>query len=153
MRRAYSLIGWFVVLFGVWLVLVGTIQSTEVYAGLAAAAAGALFAELLRARGLLDFAVDAPTLAKTWKAPGLILLDLGVIVFELARAVAARRRVRGTWADVDFPVRPGAVGRWQRLWGVALANGYANSVIVDYADDKATMHVFRTDVVTGKTVL
>jgi len=152
-RRATSLVGWFAVLFVVWAVLVGTIQSTELYAGLAAAAAGAVVAEILRSRRLLEFEVDALTLAKVWKAPGLILLDVGVVAFELGRALAARRRVLGTWVDVDFPVRGGARGRWQRLWGVALANGYANSVVLDYADGKATMHVLRTDVITGKTVL
>jgi hypothetical protein len=151
--RAYSLLGWFVVLFVVWAILVGTIQSVELYAGLAAAAVAAVLAEVLRTRGLLDFSVDLPALAKIWKAPGLILLDIGVITVELVRAGVRRERIRGSWVEVDYPVAPGARGRWQRLWGVALANGYANSVVLDYSDDKATMHVFRDDVITGKTVL
>ena len=153
MNRVVSLIAWWIALFGVWLVLLGTVQSTEVYAGLAASAVAAVLAEILRSRGLLDFAVDLPSLAKAWKAPGLIVLDVGVVTVELVRALAAGRRVRGRWVEVDFPVRAGRTGRWQKLWGVALANGYANSVIVDFADGKAAMHVLRTDVVTGKTVL
>jgi hypothetical protein len=152
-RRITWFVGWFGTLWLLWEVLSGTVQSLEMYAGLAAAGVGALLAEILRMRGLFPFEVDPKTLAKAWRAPALIVLDVGVVTWALLRAVVTRRRIAGEWVEVPYPLREGPRGRWQRLFGVALANGYANSVVTDYRDGRALMHALTTRVITGRSVL
>jgi len=152
-RRAYSLLGWFVFLALVWAILVGTTQSTELIVGLAAAAVGALFAELLRSLGLFEFAVEPRLLAKAWKLPWLVPFDFLLVTYVLIASLAAGRRVRGSWLTTPFPTEPGDQGRWQRAFAVGTANGAANAVIVDLDHDEALLHSLRPDVFSGRTVL
>jgi hypothetical protein len=153
MRRATSFIGWLVALEIVWALVVGTTQSTELIVGLGAAALGAVFADQLRARGLLSFSVEPRLLAKLWKLPWLVLFDFGLATWVLVSALAHRRRVRGTWVTVPFPTEQGARGRWQRAFGVAASNGAANALVVDLAGDEALLHALRPDVFSGRSVL
>jgi hypothetical protein len=152
-RRAYSLLGWFVALEVVWAVLVGTTQSTELIVGLAAAAVGACFAELLRSRGLLDFDVDGALLAKAWKVPWLVPFDFLVVTWVLARSLARGQRVRGEWLRVPFPTEAGPRGSWQRAVGATLSNGAANALVVDLDHDEALLHALEPSVFSGRTVL
>ena len=153
MRRAYSLLGWFVFLELVWAVLAGTTQSTELIVGLAAAALGAVFAELLRSRGLLAFAVEPRLLAKAWKLAWLVPFDFLLVTWVLLGELARGRRVRGSWLTAPFPTEPGDRGRWQRAFAVGTANGAANALIVDLDHDEALLHALRPDVFSGRTVL
>src|SRR3954469_9963736 len=137
----------------VWALLVGTTQSTELIVGLAAAAVGAAFAELLRSLGYFRFRVERKMLAKAWKLPWLVPFDFGVVTWTLVRSLARGRRVRGEWVRVPFPTAPGAKGRWQRAFGVTTANGAANAVVVDYGDDDALLHSLERRVFSGRTVL
>lgn len=153
MARVASFLVWFVALELVWGVVVGTTQSTELIAGLAAAAVGAAFAELLRSLGMLGYRIDPALLAKAWKLPLVVLFDFGVIVWVLARSLARGRRVRGRWVRVPFRTQPGDTGRWQRAFGVATSNGTPNAMVVDYTDDEALLHVLEPRVFSGRTVL
>jgi hypothetical protein len=153
MRRACSLIGWTVALEVLWALLVGTTQSTELIVGLGAALLGAVFAEVLRTRGLLSFSVDPRLLAKCWKLLWLVPFDFALATWVLVSSLARGRRVRGTWATVPFPTAPHARGRWQRAFGVATSNGAANAIVVDLDDDEALLHALRADVFSGKSVL
>jgi hypothetical protein len=152
-RRATSLLLWFLVLEGLWAVLVGTRQSTELIAGLAAAAIGAAFAEVLRSRGLLAYAVDPGLLAKAWKLPWLVPFDFAVVTWVLVRSLARGRRVRGSWVTVPFPTEPGPRGRWQRAFGTTLANGAPNALPVELRGDEALMHALAPGVFSARTVL
>jgi hypothetical protein len=151
--RLVSFLVWFLALEVLWAVLVGTTQSTELIVGLAAAAVGAAFAQLLRSLGLLGFRVERGLLAKAWKLPWLVPFDFGVVTWTLARSLARGRRVRGTWVRVPFPTEPGPAGRWQRAFGVATSNGAANAIVVDLDDDEALMHALEPGVFTGRMVL
>src|SRR4051794_27892048 len=144
--RVTSILFWFLLLTVVWVVLLGTSQSTEVIAGLCAAAVGVVFVELLRAQGLLRFRAEPRLLAKAWRLPWLVAFDFGLVTWELVRALARGRRVRGTWVTVPFETEPGPEGEWQRAFGVATANGAANAVVVDLEGDRALMHALRPDV-------
>jgi hypothetical protein len=144
---------WFGFLVLVWAVLVGTTQSTELFAGLAAAAVGAAFAEVLRARGLFAYAVEPRLLAKAWKLPWLVAFDFLLVTWVLVSSLARARSVRGEWVTVPFPTEPDARGRWQRAFAVATSNGAANAIVVDLEDDVALLHALRPDVFSGKTVL
>jgi hypothetical protein len=153
MPRALSFLVWFAALFLLWAVLVGTTQSTELLAGLAAAAIGAAFAEVLRSLGLLEYRVDPGLLLKAWKLPWLVPFDFAVATWTLVRSLARRERVRGRWVRVPFATKPGATGRWQRAFGVAASNGAANAIVVDVADDEALMHALEPGVFSARTVL
>jgi hypothetical protein len=153
MGRVVSFLVTFVVLEVLWAVLVGTTQSTELIVGLAAAAVGAAFAELLRSLGLFGFRTHAGLLAKSWKLPWLVPFDFGLATWVLVRALIRRRRVSGTWTRVPFPTDPGDKGRWQRAFGVATSNGAANAIVVDLDRDEALLHALEPGVFSGKTVL
>jgi hypothetical protein len=153
MRRAASLLGWFAALEVLWAILIGTAQSTELLAGLGAAALGALAAEALRTQGLLVVAPDVRLAAKAWKLPWLVPFDFAVVTWVLVRSLSQGRRVRGSWVSVPFRTDPGAKGRWQRAFGVATANGAANAIVVDLRDGEAEMHALAPDVFSAQTVL
>jgi hypothetical protein len=152
-RRAASLLIWFALLEGLWAMLVGTQQDTELAAGLVAAAVGAVFAEILRSRGLLPFTTDLRLLGKAWKLVWLVPFDFLLVTWILIRSVAQGRRVRGEWVRVPFVTDAGSVGNWQRAFGVAASNNAANALVVDFEDDEALLHALAPDVFSGKSVL
>jgi hypothetical protein len=151
--RLVSFLVWFVALEVLWAVLVGTTQSTELIVGLAAAALGAAFAQLLRSLGMFGLRVERGLLAKAWKLPWLVPFDFGLVTWMLFRSLARGRRVRGEWVRAPFPTEPGPAGRWQRTFGVATANGAANAVVVDLDGDEALLHSLEPRVFSGRTVL
>jgi hypothetical protein len=153
MRRVGSFLGWFAALALLWAMLVGTTQSTELLAGLAAAATGAAFVEVLRLLGLLEYRVDPGLLLKACKLSWLVPFDFGVATWTLVRSLARGERVRGRWVRVPFPTEPGPTGRWQRAFGVAASNGAANAVVVDVDSDEALMHALEPGVFSARTVL
>jgi hypothetical protein len=152
-RRALSFAAWLVALEGLWAVLVGTRQSTELIAGLGAAAAGAAFAEALRSHGLLVISPDPRLLARAWRLPWLVVFDFGLVTWVLVGSLARGRRVRGRWVRVPFRRAPGPRGRWQRAFAVATSNGAANALVVDFRDDEALMHALEPKAVSARTVL
>jgi hypothetical protein len=152
-RRVVAFAWWFAGLEVLWAVLVGTRQSTELIAGLGAAAVGAGFAQLLRSEGLLDYAVDRRLLAKAWKLPWLVPFDFGVATWVLARSLARGRRVRGRWVTVPFPTAPGATGCWQRAFAVATSNGAANALVVELDEDEAVLHALEPSIFSARRVL
>ena len=154
MRRAASLLVWFALLEGLWVSLVGTAQDTEVVAGLAAAAVGALFAEALRSQGLLAFHADLRLLAQAWKLPHQLVFDFGVVTWVLVRSLAGGRPVRGAWVEARLEPAPGAVGAWRRAFGVVVGTATPNAVVVDIEDDgRALLHSLEPRVKTGRVVV
>lgn len=153
MRALSSFAVWFAALEVVWLLLVGTFQSTEVIAGLGAAALAAAFAELLRRRGLLSYRVAPGLLVRAWRLPMLVAFDFVLVTRVLVTAMARRRRVSGSWVRVPFEVEDGPRGRWQRAFAVATSNGAANAIVVDLDDGDAVMHALRPDAFTASSVL
>lgn len=67
MRRAASWLVWFAGLFALWLLLVGTVASPEVAAGLVAAAIGATGATVAARLGPLNLQVERRSLAVVWR--------------------------------------------------------------------------------------
>jgi hypothetical protein len=152
-RRAASLLIWAALLEGFWALLVGTQQDTELAAGLPAAAIGAIFAEVLRTKGLLPFTTDFRLLGKAWKLPCLLVYDFFLVSWVLLAALARRERVRGVWVRVPFPTDAGSVGNWQRAFATATSNNAANALVVDFDDDEALLHALRPEAFTARTVL
>lgn len=153
MRRAASLVAWFAALTGLWLLLVGTRQSMEVEAGLAAAAVGAVFAEALRSQGLLAYATDLRQLPKVLNLVWQIVFDFLVLTWVLGRSLARGRRVEGVWLTVPYPTDDGARGRWQRAFGAIAGTATPNAIVVDLDRGEALLHSLEPGVSTGREVV
>jgi hypothetical protein len=152
-RRAARFLAWFVALELLWGVFVGTIQSTELIAGLGVAALGALFVEALRAHDLLGFRLAPGIVARAWRILPQAVFDFGVVTWVLVRALARGRRVRGEWLTIDFPTADGPRGRFERAVTVALENETANAIVVDLDGGKALLHSLDTSVSSGRSLL
>lgn len=96
-RRAASSAAWWLVLFGFWLLLVGTTRWVELVAGACAAALGTVLAEALRAQRLLGFRLEARWLARTWRLPLEIARDFAVLAWALLLHVTRVRPVRSAY--------------------------------------------------------
>jgi len=152
-RRTLSLLVWFALLEALWALFVGTRQGTELVAGLIAAAAGALLAELLRSHGLLAFTPDPRLLARAAQVPYAVVFDFCLVTRVLMRALARGQRVRGQWVRAPFPTASGSAGRWQRVFGVVAGTAAPNAIVVEVRDDEAWLHSLEPRVWTGKSVL
>ena len=153
MLRAARFLAWVAGLELLWLVLVGTTQSTEVVAGLGAAVVGACFVEVLRTHGLLGFRLAPGIVVRAWRIPGQVVFDFALVSWLLLRALARRRRVRGEWVTIEFPTADGPRGRFERALTVALANETPNAIVVDVAEGKALLHSLDASVRTGRSLL
>lgn len=153
MRRAGSLLTWFALLFGLWELLVGTFQHTEVYAGLIAAAIGAVFALLLRELGLLRFTLAPATAVRVVKLAWQLPVEFLVLTWVLVVSIARGRRVRGRWVRTDFANRAGARGRWERAFGIALGTSTPNAIVVDISDGEAMLHSLAPGLPGGREVI
>jgi multisubunit Na+/H+ antiporter MnhE subunit len=152
-RRVRSLLVWFVLLEGLWALLVGTRQSTELVAGLAAAALGAVFAEILRSRGLLAYRTDPRMLAKLGSVVWQVPFDFAVLTWVLLRSLAHRRRVEGVWLTVPFATADGDLGRWQRAFATTCGTATPNAIVVDLDRDEALLHSLEPRVKTGREAI
>jgi hypothetical protein len=98
--RSWAL--WWLVLFGLWVVMEGTNEAMELAAGGGAAALGAALLELLRRWGLLRFAPSGAAIASGARLPGQILREFWILTVSLALDLARVRRVRSAWVAVPF---------------------------------------------------
>lgn len=150
MRRVASLLLWLVLLEGLWTMLVGTTQSTELVAGVIAAGVGAALAETMRTMGLLRFRTDPRLLVQAWKLPWQIVFDFAVMTWVLVRSLAHGRRVRGEWLVVPFPTSTGAQARWQRAFAATVGTATPNAIVVDLDRGEAMLHSLEPRVPTGR---
>lgn len=153
MHRAARFVVWFASLEVLWLVFVGTTQSTEVVAGLIASAIVALFVEALRAVGLLRFRLSPPAVARAWSIPGHVAFDFVLVLWLLVSSLARGRRVRGRFLTVPFEDAAGPEGRFLRALTATLENESSNGMVVDIHDGHVLLHSLDTRVSTGKQVL
>ena len=153
MRPAVRIIVWAASLEALWLVLVGTIQSTELAAGGIACVVTVCLVEGLRALGLLEFTPSLRIAARAWSAPPEVVFDFGLVLWILVREVARGRRVRGAWVEIDYPAEPGGAGRFQRALAATLENETANGMVVDLDHGRALLHSLDTRSSTGRRVL
>lgn len=137
----------------VWMVLVGTTQSTELIAGGIASAITALFVEALRRLDLLGFSPSFRIAARAWSIPGQVVFDFVLVGWILVRALARGRRVRGEFVRIEYPMEAGRVGRFQRALAATLENETANGMVVDLDKGTALLHSLDTRVSTGRSVL
>lgn len=153
MPRVLRFVVWFCCLELLWLVFVGTTQSTEVIAGLIASAIVALFVEALRATGVLGFRILPGALVRARSVPAHTVFDFVLVLWLVLRAVWRRERIRGRWLSVDFEDAEGPRGRFLRALAATLENGTSNGMVVDLDGGRALLHSLDTRVATGRKVL
>jgi len=146
-------VAWTCALEVLWLVFVGTTQSTELVTGAIASAVAALFVEALRAAGLLRFRASARAVASAWAIPGHVVFDWVLVYVILVRSLARGRRVRGVWLTVPYEDEPGPRGRFRRALTAAIENESANGMVVDLDGGRALLHSLDTSVSTGRQVM
>jgi len=93
---------WWLVLFGLWVVMEGTNEAMELAAGAGAAALAATLAEVARRQGLLAFAPQPLWLFRAWRLPHRLLYEFALVTWALVPRFAGRPS-RGRWAASPFP--------------------------------------------------
>ena len=113
MNAARSLALWWLLLFGLWVVLVGANEEMELGAGAGAAALAAVLVELLRRQRLLSFAPPLRDLLPALAIPWHVVRDFGYLTAALVLHVLRIRRVASAWIAV--PLRAPADGATARV--------------------------------------
>jgi Na+/H+ ion antiporter subunit len=126
MRRLGAWLSWFALLFGLWLLLVGTVQDVELIAGLCAGALGATAADVVRSLGLLRFRVEWRWLRLAWRPLLCVVPEFFLVLAALVR------RPRGRFRTIEFPTGGERAADSGRRAFVVLASSLApNRLAVD----------------------
>jgi len=138
--RSWAL--WWLVLFGLWVVVEGTNEAMELAAGAGAAALAATLAEALRRQGLLAFAPELRWLLRSWRVPHRLLYEFALVTWALVPRLTSRPS-RGRWTASPFCVG-GADARsaGNRAAALVLENVTPNTMAaeVDREHDAALKH-------------
>jgi hypothetical protein len=137
-----SWVSWWLVLFGLWIVLQGDLEAMELWAGAGAAAVAATLAEAARRQGLLAFAPQLRWLAPTWRLPHRLLYEFALVTWALAPRIAGRPS-RGRWAASPFPAGgTDARSAGNRAAALVVENVTPNVMAaeIDRDDDAALKH-------------
>jgi hypothetical protein len=144
---------WVVGLELLWGVYVGTTQSTELISGLIASVLTAIFVEVLRRRGLLEFSPRLRVIRRAWTIVPHVFFDFFLVLWILLRDLARGRRVRGVWVAVEYEEEQGRAGNFLRAMSAALENETPNAIVVDLNNGRALLHSLDTRPSTGREVL
>jgi hypothetical protein len=132
LARLRSAAIWWLALFGLWLLFVGTRERYELIGGACAAAVGAAFADALRGQGPLRFRFEEVGWPATRGVPWKIVRDFGILVWALALHLTGARSVRSAYVAVPFPAgRSDASSAGRRTLATVLGTITPNSVVVD----------------------
>jgi multisubunit Na+/H+ antiporter MnhE subunit len=142
MRRAYTWLGWWVLLMGLWVAVDDSIGLAELGAGAAVAALGALLSELAFQQAGTRIVVRLRWLSKVVQLPGQVLGDT-VLVFR----ALWRRLVHGEQPPSGFrelPVRYGDdsdAGVTRRVLLIGASSLAPNTFVLGLDKDRDVMVV------------
>ncbi|MGH7904078.1 MAG: Na+/H+ antiporter subunit E [Candidatus Dormibacteraceae bacterium] len=102
---------WFVLLFGLYLLLVDTLIIPELGVGLASAALGATGVEAIRKQGRIGFAPRWRWLLALRVLPGRVLVDLARVFGVLGQGAIRRQAPRGAVLGIPYDAGEGDDGR------------------------------------------
>jgi multisubunit Na+/H+ antiporter MnhE subunit len=119
-------------LFGLWMLLAGSVAASEIVVGLLAAAIAAAAVEVVRRQGLVRFRPDPRWLLRVRFIPWRTVREFAMVTGALGRSLLGRRVV-GRFIAVDAPVR-GSDGRSvaRRALMAVGASVAPNSYVVDF---------------------
>ena len=141
MRTAARLVGWWLVLWGVWLLYVGQHHAQEVVAGAVAAALSTALALGVARAARSRYRLDPQPLTRAWRLPWNVVRDFAVVSIALVHG-----RPRGAWETIELPVRgddPRSAGRRALL--AVLASIAPNTYLVDIDRERGVAHVHNLD--------
>lgn len=136
MKHVFAWLGWWVALFWLWLLLVGEWNREQLVAAAIAAAIAGGVAELARSR--TGFAAPLPlrVLAEVPQALGMVVVDFGILVWELLASVGRRRVGRGELVSRELPRGSWVTqGTGPRAWTVLVASYSPNAYVVEVDPD------------------
>ncbi len=125
-------LGWWLALFGLWLLLVGEWNGEQVVAAAIAATIAASVAEFARKRTGLSAPLPLRVLAEVPAVLGMVFVDFGILTWALFAGIARRRIVRG-----ELIARESPRGSWvtqgtgPRAWTVLVASFSPNAYVID----------------------
>jgi hypothetical protein len=147
--RLRSIALWWLALFGLWLLFVGTRERYEAIAGVCAAAAGAAFAEALRRERLFGFQFELGWVAKASAVPWRVVRDFGILAWALFLHLARVRPVRSAYVAVPFPAgRRDAAAAGRRALATVLGTVSPNGIVIDIDTERKV--ALRHDLVPGR---
>lgn len=130
-----------VLLFGLWLLLAGTLAGSEIVVGLVAAAIAATAVHVVLGQRLVRFHPDPRWLRRAWILPWRAVVEFGLLVMTLWRTVALHRRVIGRFRSVPFPVGGSDSRSAARRALFTVGASFApNTYVVDFEEDRVLVH-------------
>jgi multisubunit Na+/H+ antiporter MnhE subunit len=129
-------------LFALWMLLAGTVAISEIVVGVVGAAIAATAVEVVRRQRLVRFRPDPRWLRYLWRVPWQTLKEFGLVMWTLWRVMVLRRRARGRFVALRFPVG-GSDSRSaaRRAVFTAGASFAPNTYVVDFERDEGVVVV------------
>jgi multisubunit Na+/H+ antiporter MnhE subunit len=134
---AVSLLAWWGVLAGLWMLLVDTVSTAEVLCAVVAAAVGAIVTRLVFASETVRMRARASLAAAVLRQLARVPGDLWLLALVLARALAGRRQ-RGRFHRIALELPASASGNGRRA-GIELAGSLAPNTIVLGVDERGVI--------------
>jgi multisubunit Na+/H+ antiporter MnhE subunit len=129
-------LGWWCVLFPLWLVFVGAWDLYDGVAGVAAAAVAATAALVVRELGLLSFRPRVGGFSGFARVPLQVFADFGILAVALVRTLAGRP-VRGIFLAKKLPTGGrGSEAAFARALAAIAATYSPNAYVVDVDLDR-----------------
>jgi hypothetical protein len=147
-KHVAAWVTWWLVLFWLWLLLVGQWNREELVAAAIAATIAATLAELARTRTGFSARIPLSGLADLPKALGMVVVDFGILVQALVRSVVRRRVVRGELFTRELTDKSRAEGTGPRAWTTIVASYSPNAFVLDI--DPETRGVVLHDLVRNR---
>ncbi|HKF80218.1 MAG TPA: hypothetical protein VKB17_05280 [Thermoleophilaceae bacterium] len=140
LERTAFFVAWWLVSFGLWMLLVFKTEGAEFVAGAVAATLSATAAEVVRSKGYAPFAPDLRWALALLRVPGEIVVDSARIFRALALAVWRREPIEGCYRTVHFAEAEGGDPRTLARAVVAKWLGCVspNTVVVGFDEPRET---------------
>lgn len=132
-RGAAAYAAWWIGLFWLWMLLVGSWDRIDLAAGAIVAAVAAAIAETARRASRVELSVPLEVVRAAASTPLTVFTDFGILVLALARSLARRRVVRGRYLARSFDPGPRTTtrGKSRRAWTVLLGGYSPNAYVID----------------------
>jgi hypothetical protein len=142
MRALVRWLGWWLVLFGIWLAFVGIVAYTEAAVGAVAAALAATAMESVRSRALQSLLPEPRIASRALRVPRSVVVESWTVIRVLGAAMVQRRAPHGRLQSVPFEA-PGAASRASatRAFMAWIASISPNEYVVEIEEEQAGAHV------------
>jgi len=133
---AAAFVLWWIVLFWLWLWLVGQWDGIELVSAATAATIGACAALVVHAQRLVGFRFRGAWLAEAASVPYQVVVDFGIITWALVRTVVRRRPATGRFVVRRIEAGgAGPVSAGRRAFVTVAATFSPNAYVIDIDDE------------------